>query len=40
MDDGIWRQAIPDVEELEQNVDLLVDPLDEEEIYHWVAQGQ
>jgi lysine 2,3-aminomutase len=30
MDDGIWNQAIPDVEELEQYMDLTEDPLDEE----------
>ena len=30
MDDGIWRQAIPDVEELEHYMDLTADPLDEE----------
>jgi len=30
MNDGIWRQAIPDVEELEHYMDLMADPLDEE----------
>src|SRR4030043_171758 len=30
MDDGIWKQAIPDVEELEHYMDLTEDPLDEE----------
>jgi lysine 2,3-aminomutase len=30
MNDGIWRQAIPDVEELEHYMDLTPDPLDEE----------
>ena len=30
MNDGIWRQAIPDVEELEHYMDLSADPLDEE----------
>jgi lysine 2,3-aminomutase len=30
MNDGIWRQAIPDVEELEHYMDLSPDPLDEE----------
>jgi lysine 2,3-aminomutase len=30
MNDGIWRQAIPDVEELEHYMDLTADPLDEE----------
>jgi len=30
MNDGIWRQAIPDVEELEHYMDLVADPLDEE----------
>jgi lysine 2,3-aminomutase len=30
VDDGIWRQAIPDVEELEHYMDLSADPLDEE----------
>jgi lysine 2,3-aminomutase len=30
MNDGIWRQAIPDVEELEHHMDLSADPLDEE----------
>lgn len=30
MNDGIWRQAIPDVEELEYYMDLSEDPLDEE----------
>src|SRR4030042_1004118 len=29
-DDGIWKQAIPDVEELEHYMDLTEDPLDEE----------
>ena len=30
MNDGIWKQAIPDVEELEHYMDLTEDPLDEE----------
>ncbi|MCI0482886.1 MAG: KamA family radical SAM protein, partial [Candidatus Dadabacteria bacterium] len=30
MNDGIWRQAIPDVEEFEHYMDLTADPLDEE----------
>ncbi|MCU0611611.1 MAG: KamA family radical SAM protein [Candidatus Eisenbacteria bacterium] len=30
MNDGIWKQAIPDVEELEHYKDLTEDPLDEE----------
>ena len=30
MNDGIWKQAIPDVEELEHYMDLTADPLDEE----------
>ena len=30
MGDGIWKQAIPDVEELERYMDLTEDPLDEE----------
>jgi lysine 2,3-aminomutase len=30
MNDGIWKQAIPDVEELEHYMDLSEDPLDEE----------
>ena len=30
MNDGIWKQAIPDVEELEHYMDLSADPLDEE----------
>ncbi|RPJ09081.1 MAG: KamA family radical SAM protein [Spirochaetaceae bacterium] len=30
MNDGIWKQAIPDVEELEHHMDLTADPLDEE----------
>ncbi len=30
MNDGIWKQAIPDVEELEHYMDLTPDPLDEE----------
>jgi len=30
MNDGIWRQAIPDIEELEHYMDLSPDPLDEE----------
>ncbi len=30
MGDGIWKQAIPDVEELEHYMDLTPDPLDEE----------
>jgi lysine 2,3-aminomutase len=30
MNDGVWKQAIPDVEELEHYMDLLPDPLDEE----------
>lgn len=30
MNDPIWRQAIPDVEELEHYMDLTADPLDEE----------
>ncbi|HOX24792.1 MAG TPA: KamA family radical SAM protein [Candidatus Krumholzibacteria bacterium] len=30
MNDGIWKQAIPDVEELEHYRDLTADPLDEE----------
>ncbi|MDD4856996.1 MAG: KamA family radical SAM protein [Candidatus Krumholzibacteria bacterium] len=30
INDGIWRQAIPDVEELEHYMDLMADPLDEE----------
>lgn len=30
MNDGIWKQAIPDVEELEHYMDLMEDPLDEE----------
>src|SRR5512137_1176299 len=30
MNDGIWKQAIPDVDELEHYMDLTVDPLDEE----------
>ena len=30
INDGIWRQAIPDVEELEHYMDLSEDPLDEE----------
>jgi lysine 2,3-aminomutase len=30
MNDGIWKQAIPDVEELERYMDLTEDPLDEE----------
>jgi lysine 2,3-aminomutase len=30
MNDGIWKQAIPDVEELEHHMDLTEDPLDEE----------
>ena len=30
MHDGIWKQAIPDVEELERYMDLSEDPLDEE----------
>jgi lysine 2,3-aminomutase len=30
INDGIWRQAIPDVEELEHYMDLSADPLDEE----------
>lgn len=30
IDDGIWKQAIPDVEELEHYMDLSEDPLDEE----------
>ncbi len=30
MDDGIWKQAIPDVKELEHYMDLSEDPLDEE----------
>ncbi len=30
MNDGIWRQSIPDVEELEHYMDLTADPLDEE----------
>jgi len=30
MHDGIWKQAIPDVEELEHYMDLSEDPLDEE----------
>lgn len=30
INDGIWRQAIPDVEELEHYMDLTADPLDEE----------
>ena len=30
MNDGIWKQAIPDVEELEHYMDLQEDPLDEE----------
>ena len=30
MNDPIWKQAIPDVEELEHHMDLVADPLDEE----------
>jgi lysine 2,3-aminomutase len=30
MNDGIWKQAIPDIEELEHYMDLTADPLDEE----------
>lgn len=30
MNDGIWKQAIPDIEELEHYMDLTEDPLDEE----------
>lgn len=30
MNDGIWKQAVPDVEELEHYMDLTADPLDEE----------
>jgi lysine 2,3-aminomutase len=30
MNDGVWKQAIPDVEELEHYMDLIADPLDEE----------
>lgn len=30
INDGIWKQAIPDVEELEHHMDLTEDPLDEE----------
>ncbi len=30
MNDGIWKQAIPDVQELEHYMDLTEDPLDEE----------
>ena len=30
INDGIWKQAIPDVEELEHHMDLMEDPLDEE----------
>lgn len=30
MNDGVWKQAIPDVEELEHYMDLTPDPLDEE----------
>ena len=30
MNDGIWKQSIPDVEELEHYMDLTPDPLDEE----------
>ena len=30
MNDGIWKQAIPDVDELEHYMDLTIDPLDEE----------
>jgi lysine 2,3-aminomutase len=30
MNDGVWKQAIPDVEELEHYRDLIADPLDEE----------
>ncbi len=30
MNDGIWKQAVPDVEELEHYMDLTEDPLDEE----------
>ncbi len=30
MNDGIWKQAIPDVNELEHYMDLTADPLDEE----------
>jgi lysine 2,3-aminomutase len=30
MNDGVWKQAIPDVEELEHYMDLIPDPLDEE----------
>jgi lysine 2,3-aminomutase len=30
MGDGVWKQAIPDVEELEHHMDLTADPLDEE----------
>jgi L-lysine 2,3-aminomutase len=29
MNDGIWKQAIPDVEELEHYMDLSEDPLDD-----------
>jgi L-lysine 2,3-aminomutase len=30
MNDGIWKQSIPNVEELEHYMDLSEDPLDEE----------
>ncbi len=30
INDGIWKQAIPDIEELEHYMDLTEDPLDEE----------
>ena len=37
MDDGIWRQAIPDVEELEHYMDLTADHWTRKEIFRLVV---
>ena len=40
MNDPIWKQAIPDVEELEHHMDLVADPLDEEGDIRSAARGR
>ncbi len=37
INDGIWKQAIPDVEELEHYMDLTEDPLDEANLNHRIG---